>query len=94
MNILRASIKAMHIAIEGLEKPPQFLLIDGNRFYPYKDIKYKTIIKATDSFSQLQQHLYWQKHSVMNSWKKFMMSFLNTDGIKIKDIRHFFTGLQ
>jgi ribonuclease HII len=46
MNILRASIKAMHIAIEGLEKVPQFLLIDGNRFYAYKDIKYKTIIKG------------------------------------------------
>ena len=44
MNILRASIKAMHIAIEGLEKVPQFLLIDGNRFYPYKNIKNKTII--------------------------------------------------
>lgn len=46
MNILRASIKAMHIAIEGLEKIPQFLLIDGNRFYAYKNIKYKTIIKG------------------------------------------------
>jgi ribonuclease HII len=46
MNILRASIKAMHIAIEGLEKVPQFLLIDGNRFYAYKDIDYKTIIKG------------------------------------------------
>lgn len=46
MNILRASIKAMHIAIEGLEKVPQFLLIDGNRFYPYKNIKYETIIKG------------------------------------------------
>jgi ribonuclease HII len=46
INILRASIKAMHIAIEGLEKVPQFLLIDGNRFYPYKNIKHKTIIKG------------------------------------------------
>ena len=46
MNILRASIKAMHIAIGNLEKEPQFLLIDGNRFYPYKNIKYKTIIKG------------------------------------------------
>ena len=46
MNILRASIKAMHIAIEGLEKEPQFLLIDGNKFFPYKTIKYKTIIKG------------------------------------------------
>jgi len=46
MNILRASIKAMHIAIENLEKEPQFLLIDGNRFYPYKNIKYQTVIKG------------------------------------------------
>jgi len=50
MNILRASIKAMHIAIEGLEKVPQFLLIDGNRFYAYKDIKHKTIIKGDGLF--------------------------------------------
>ena len=46
MNILRASVRAMHIAIEGLRKEPQFLLIDGNRFYPYKSIDYKTIIKG------------------------------------------------
>jgi len=50
MNILRASIKAMHIAIEALETEPQFLLIDGNRFYPYKAIKYKTIIKGDGIF--------------------------------------------
>jgi ribonuclease HII len=50
MNILRASIKAMHIAIEALEKEPQFLLIDGNRFYPYKTIKYKTIIRGDSLF--------------------------------------------
>jgi ribonuclease HII len=50
MNILRASIKAMHIAIEGLSKVPQFLLIDGNRFYPYKNIEYKTIIKGDGIF--------------------------------------------
>ena len=46
INILRASIKAMHIAIEGLEKEPQFLLIDGNRFYPYKSLKHSTVIKG------------------------------------------------
>jgi ribonuclease HII len=50
MNILRASIKAMHIAIEGLEKEPQFLLIDGNRFYQYKNLSYKTIIKGDGIF--------------------------------------------
>jgi ribonuclease HII len=46
LNILRASIKAMHLALEGLEKEPQFLLIDGNRFYPYRNIKHKTIVKG------------------------------------------------
>ena len=46
INILRASIKAMHLAIEGLSKQPQFLLIDGNSFVPYKDIGYKTIVKG------------------------------------------------
>ncbi len=46
LNILRASIKAMHLAIEGLEKEPEFLLIDGNRFYPYKKIRHQTIIKG------------------------------------------------
>jgi len=46
MNILRASVKAMHLAIDGLSKKPQFLLIDGNRFFPYKNIKHKTIIRG------------------------------------------------
>jgi ribonuclease HII len=50
MNILRASIKAMNIAIAGLEKVPQFLLIDGNRFFSYNDIKFKTIIKGDGLF--------------------------------------------
>lgn len=46
INILRASIKAMHIALDGLEKIPEFLLIDGNRFYSYKNIDHKTIIRG------------------------------------------------
>jgi ribonuclease HII len=46
MNILRASIKAMHMAIEGLQKEPQYLLIDGNRFYQYESIGHSTIIKG------------------------------------------------
>ncbi len=50
MNILRASIKAMHIAIEGLKTEPQFLLIDGNRFYPYKNIGHKTIVKGDGKY--------------------------------------------
>jgi ribonuclease HII len=50
LNIQRASIKAMHLAIDGLPKKPEFLLIDGNRFYPYRDLGYKTIIKGDSLF--------------------------------------------
>ena len=46
MNILRASVKAMHLAIDELKKKPEFLLIDGNRFFPYPGINHKTIIKG------------------------------------------------
>ena len=46
INILRASIKAMHLAIDGLKLKPQFLIVDGNSFYPYPGIRHKTIIKG------------------------------------------------
>jgi len=44
MNILRASITAMHRAIDGLAVRPLLLLIDGNRFYIYGDIPHHTIV--------------------------------------------------
>lgn len=46
INILKASIKAMHLALDGLQIVPQLLVIDGNRFYPYKQIKHQCIIKG------------------------------------------------
>ena len=46
INILRASILAMHNAVADLETTPEFLLIDGNSFFPFREIKYKTIIKG------------------------------------------------
>lgn len=46
INILNASILAMHRALEKLENQPGLILVDGNRFHPYHDIPYKTIIKG------------------------------------------------
>lgn len=46
MNILRASIKAMHLALDALEKRPGFILVDGNSFYPYKNVNHKCVIKG------------------------------------------------
>ena len=46
LNILRASITAMHRAIDQLKVRPEHLLIDGNRFYKYRDIAHTTIVKG------------------------------------------------
>ena len=50
MNINRASIKAMHMAIDTLKKKPEFLLVDGNSFFQYKEIGHKTIVKGDGLF--------------------------------------------
>lgn len=46
INILAASIMAMHRAIDVLSVRPEHLIIDGNRFKPYRDIPYTTIVKG------------------------------------------------
>jgi len=50
INILNASFKAMHLAIEKLTIRPQFLLIDGNRFNRYREINHECIIKGDASY--------------------------------------------
>lgn len=52
-NILKASIKAMHLAVSHLKTTPEFLLIDGNRFTPYKNISHQCIIKGDAIFSSI-----------------------------------------
>lgn len=46
LNILRASITAMHRAIDQLTVRPEALLIDGNRFIPYPGVPHTTIVKG------------------------------------------------
>lgn len=53
INILRASIKAMHIALDNLKKRPKYVIIDGNRFTPYQDVKHKCIIKGDGLYSSI-----------------------------------------
>lgn len=50
INILNASFLAMHRAIEKLHVIPELLLIDGNRFKPYKKVKHQCIIKGDAKF--------------------------------------------
>lgn len=53
MNILQASIKAMHLAIEKLALRPSYLLIDGNRFIPYKDIPHTCLVKGDAHYTAI-----------------------------------------
>ena len=52
-NILKASIKCMHMALDQLKKRPQFIAVDGNRFYPYKKIAHQTIVKGDGKYAHI-----------------------------------------
>lgn len=53
LNILRASITAMHNAISRLSTTPSFLLIDGNRFCKYKNIPHQCIVKGDGKYAPI-----------------------------------------
>ena len=50
INILNASILAMHKSIESLNTEPEFIIVDGNKFKPYKTIPHETIIKGDGKY--------------------------------------------
>ena len=53
INILKASFKAMHAALDKLKTKPQLLLIDGNRFIQYKKIPQHCIIKGDAIYTSI-----------------------------------------
>ena len=53
INILRASFKAMHLALDSLNMQPGFLLIDGNRFTPYKNIPHCCIVDGDATYASI-----------------------------------------
>lgn len=53
INILNASIAAMHKALDGLSVAPQHIIVDGNRFKPYKDIPFRTIVKGDGKYMSI-----------------------------------------
>lgn len=50
INILNASILAMHQSIDTLKIVPEFIIVDGNRFKPYKEIPFETVIKGDSKY--------------------------------------------
>ncbi|APY08922.1 ribonuclease HII [Winogradskyella sp. J14-2] len=82
INILNASIKAMHGSISKLNITPKFIIVDGNKFKPYKSIPFKTIIKGDGKYLNIAaasilaktcRDLYMEKiheEFPMYNWKK------------------------
>lgn len=53
INILNASILAMHQAIANLNILPRFIIVDGNKFKPYQEIPHQTIIKGDAKYQSI-----------------------------------------
>ena len=53
INILNASILAMHKSLDKLKEKPSLILVDGNIFRPYKNIPYKCIVKGDSKYMSI-----------------------------------------
>lgn len=53
INILRAAILAMHRALDALQTRPQFIIVDGNKFIPYGETPYTTVVKGDGKYQSI-----------------------------------------
>lgn len=53
INILNASILAMHRALDALDIRPDSIVVDGNRFKPYGDVPWQTIVKGDGKYADI-----------------------------------------
>jgi len=53
INILNASIKAMHKALKKLKPQPKSIIVDGNKFKPYKKIQHTCIVKGDATYASI-----------------------------------------
>ena len=53
INILNASFLAMHRALDALSVRPEAVIVDGNRFKPYRDLPYATIVKGDGKYQAI-----------------------------------------
>jgi len=75
VNILNASIMAMHKCIDNLIVKPEFLIVDGNRFKSFGDIPYETIVKGDAKYLSIASASILAKHSRDNYMKKISKEF-------------------
>jgi ribonuclease HII len=74
INILKASFKAMHLALDQLQPKPRLLLIDGNRFTRYKRTPHRCIVKGDSIFASIAAASILAK-----TWRDEYMRVLHTE---------------
>ena len=88
INILNASIEAMHQALDKLTLTPEFVVVDGNRFKPYKEIPYSCQVKGDGRFMRIAAASVLAKTYRDAYMETFTSNILCTIGIKTKDTLH------
>ncbi|WP_160714673.1 ribonuclease HII [Chitinophaga solisilvae] len=53
INILKASFRAMHLALEQLPQQPEYIIVDGNRFYAYGNVPHACIVQGDGKYASI-----------------------------------------
>ena len=85
INILNASIEAMQQALDKLTVTPEFIVVDGNRFKPYKEIPYSCQVKGDARFMRIAAASVLAKTHRDAYMEEYTSNTLCIIGIKIKD---------
>ena len=84
INILNASILAMHKCIKALDPEPNFILVDGNKFKPFTNIPHKTIVKGDGKYLNIAAASILAKYYRDKYMKKIHVNFKNYGWFKNK----------
>lgn len=80
INILNASFLAMHHALDQLKVRPGAVIVDGNRFKPYKDLPYTTIVKGDGKYLSIAAAASLPRPIVMITWMRWQKNIRSTTG--------------
>jgi ribonuclease HII len=72
INILNASILAMHLSLDQLKVRPELILVDGNKFKPYQFIPYQCIVKGDAKYQSIAK---CHRDRIMDEWHTYYPAY-------------------
>lgn len=76
----------MHRALDQLKVRPEAIIVDGNRFKPYKDLPYTTIVKGDGKYMSIAAASILAKLTEMITWMLWLKNIRSMTGKAIRDI--------